>query len=252
MGKLRQDVEGRILSSEQNQATGGVLDSQMEGSEIEQYTSRFHEMCKLYLEMPQGTKRKWEPSNNRTFSPQQSTQHFPALAKVFTATQSDAQGKKVYQGNYPKCNNCSYHHFGPCNMSHPQILTRGVSPRGCDVARITAQDHIEQLYMRFKSKLESSSTAGASGWWCLEVLLGLLGSSKVQVLSFKRLNNGGKWLEMEVEDESGREISSSRTTMELSNLLRVPRRISEVKHPRRVSRTAMMPLVGPSRTAMGP
>ncbi|KAD5508134.1 hypothetical protein E3N88_15837 [Mikania micrantha] len=146
----------------------------MEGSEIEQYTARFHEMCRLYPEMvtpeykkieqyikglpeqiqglvttedstliqpticlahcltdqavalgklpkrgehlkPQGAKRKWEPINNRTFSPQQSTQRFPAPTKVFTTTQSDVQGKKVYQGNYPKCNKCSYHHFGPCN-----------------------------------------------------------------------------------------------------------------------------------------
>ncbi|KAD4585091.1 hypothetical protein E3N88_22692 [Mikania micrantha] len=33
-------------------------------------------------------------------------------------------------------------------VSHPQIPTRGVSPRGCDEARITAHGHIERLYMR--------------------------------------------------------------------------------------------------------
>ncbi|KAD3640173.1 hypothetical protein E3N88_29396 [Mikania micrantha] len=63
---------------------------------------------------PQETKRKWEPSNNRTFSPQQPTQHRPTPAKVFTATQQNTQGKGGYQGNSPKCNLCNYHHFGPC------------------------------------------------------------------------------------------------------------------------------------------
>ncbi|KAD4386230.1 hypothetical protein E3N88_26399 [Mikania micrantha] len=180
----------------------------MEGSEIEQYTARFHELCELYPEMvtpeykkieqyisglpkqiqglvtmedptliqpticlahcltdqavahgklpkrgehlkPQGTKRKWESINNRTFSPQQSTQYLPVPAKVFIATQSGAQGKKVYQGNYPKCNKCSYHHFGPCNRikctrcgknghitrecrANPRSNTSKVTPqRGC-------------------------------------------------------------------------------------------------------------------------
>ena len=46
---------------------------------------------------PQEPKRKWEPSNNRTFSPQQPTQHRPAPAKVFTATQPNTQGKGGYQ-----------------------------------------------------------------------------------------------------------------------------------------------------------
>ncbi|KAD5960497.1 hypothetical protein E3N88_11969 [Mikania micrantha] len=63
---------------------------------------------------PQEPKRKWEPSNNRTFSPQQPTQHRPAPAKVFTATQPNTQGKGGYQGNSPKCNNSNFHHFGPC------------------------------------------------------------------------------------------------------------------------------------------
>ncbi|KAD6795357.1 hypothetical protein E3N88_06253 [Mikania micrantha] len=180
----------------------------MEGSEIEQYTARFHELCELYPEMvtpeykkieqyisglpkqiqglvtmedptliqpticlahcltdqavahgklpkrgehlkPQGTKRKWESIKNRTFSPQQSTQYLPVPAKVFIATQSGAQGKKVYQGNYPKCNKCSYHHFGPCNRikctrcgknghitrecrANPRSNTSKVTPqRGC-------------------------------------------------------------------------------------------------------------------------
>ncbi|KAD6795126.1 hypothetical protein E3N88_06022 [Mikania micrantha] len=34
-------------------------------------------------------------------------------------------------------------------LSHPQIPTLGVSPRGCDVARITAHGHIERLYMSY-------------------------------------------------------------------------------------------------------
>ncbi|KAD2393350.1 hypothetical protein E3N88_40327 [Mikania micrantha] len=42
---------------------------------------------------PQEPKRKWEPSNNRTFSPQQPTQDHPAPTKAFTATQSNNQGK---------------------------------------------------------------------------------------------------------------------------------------------------------------
>ncbi|KAD3336319.1 hypothetical protein E3N88_31838 [Mikania micrantha] len=42
---------------------------------------------------PQEPKRKWEPSNNRVFSPQQPTQHRPAPAKVFTATQPNNQDK---------------------------------------------------------------------------------------------------------------------------------------------------------------
>ncbi|KAD1573174.1 hypothetical protein E3N88_42603 [Mikania micrantha] len=63
---------------------------------------------------PQEPKKKWEPSNNRTFSPQQQTQHRPAPAKAFTATQPNTQGKGGYQGNSPKCNTCNFHHFGPC------------------------------------------------------------------------------------------------------------------------------------------
>ncbi|KAD3641214.1 hypothetical protein E3N88_30438 [Mikania micrantha] len=63
---------------------------------------------------PQEPKKKWEPSNNRTFTPQQQTQHRPASAKAFTATQPNTQGKGGYQGNSPKCNTCNFHHFGPC------------------------------------------------------------------------------------------------------------------------------------------
>ncbi|KAD4982396.1 hypothetical protein E3N88_19067 [Mikania micrantha] len=63
---------------------------------------------------PQEPKKKWEPSNNRTFTPQQQTQHRPAPAKAFTATQPNTQGKGGYQGNSPKCNTCNFHHFGPC------------------------------------------------------------------------------------------------------------------------------------------
>ncbi|KAD3640029.1 hypothetical protein E3N88_29252 [Mikania micrantha] len=43
---------------------------------------------------PQEPKRKWEPSNNRTFSPQQPTQHRPTPAKVFTTTQPNNHDKR--------------------------------------------------------------------------------------------------------------------------------------------------------------
>ncbi|KAD4586603.1 hypothetical protein E3N88_24204 [Mikania micrantha] len=45
--------------------------------------------------------------------------------------------------------------------------------------------------------------------------------------------------------------TASHTAMKLPDPLRVPRRISGVKPPRRMSRTATVPLVGPSRTTMG-
>ncbi|KAD4889198.1 hypothetical protein E3N88_21271 [Mikania micrantha] len=46
---------------------------------------------------PQEPKRKWEPNNNRVFSPPPPAQHRPTPAKVFTATQPNTQGKGGYQ-----------------------------------------------------------------------------------------------------------------------------------------------------------
>ncbi|KAD7477374.1 hypothetical protein E3N88_00510 [Mikania micrantha] len=125
----------------------------MVGSEIEQYCTRFHELCKLCPSMvtPEYKKieqfisglpeqiqsmvtasdlttiqplirlahkltiqaeRKWEPSQHQSHQPQQQQRSAPARA--FTATQPDDKGKGVYQGKYPLCNRCSYHHFGQC------------------------------------------------------------------------------------------------------------------------------------------
>ncbi|KAD5317690.1 hypothetical protein E3N88_17636 [Mikania micrantha] len=57
-------------------------------------------------------KRKWEPSHQQSHQPQQQQRSAPARA--FTATQPDDKGKGVYQGKYPLCNRCSYHHLGQC------------------------------------------------------------------------------------------------------------------------------------------
>ncbi|KAD4586096.1 hypothetical protein E3N88_23697 [Mikania micrantha] len=144
----------------------------MVGSEIEQYCTRFHELCKLcpamvtpeykkveqfisglpeqiqslvtasdlttiqplirlahkltdqavaqgklpkrgeHLKPQESQKRKWEPSHHQSHQPQQQQRSAPARA--FTATQPDDKGKGVYQGKYPLCNRCSYHHFGQC------------------------------------------------------------------------------------------------------------------------------------------
>ncbi|KAD3066671.1 hypothetical protein E3N88_34551 [Mikania micrantha] len=118
----------------------------MVGSEIEQYCTRFHELCKLcpamvtpeykkieqfisglpeqiqsmgklpkrgeHLKPQESQKRKWEPSHHQSHQPQQQQRSAPARA--FTATQPDDKGKGVYQGKYPLCNKCSYHHSGQC------------------------------------------------------------------------------------------------------------------------------------------
>ncbi|KAD3338077.1 hypothetical protein E3N88_33598 [Mikania micrantha] len=152
----------------------GFWNHKMEGSEIEQYTTRFHEWCKQCPEMvtpeykkiepyvsglpeqiqslvimidptllqpticlahhltnqavaqgkllkrgehpkPQDRKRKWEPSHNQTPSSQQLQLHNQsAKTSDSTATQSSTKGKNAYQGKYPKCNRCPYHHNGQC------------------------------------------------------------------------------------------------------------------------------------------
>ncbi|KAD4586600.1 hypothetical protein E3N88_24201 [Mikania micrantha] len=152
----------------------GFWNYKMEGSEIEQYTTRFHEWCKQCPEMvtpdyrkidpyvrglpkqirslitatdptliqpticlayhltnqavaegklpkkgehlkPQDRKRKWEPSHNQTPSSQQMQLHNrSATTSDCTATPSSTKGKNAYQGKYPKCKRCPYHHNGQC------------------------------------------------------------------------------------------------------------------------------------------
>ncbi|KAD7480526.1 hypothetical protein E3N88_03662 [Mikania micrantha] len=152
----------------------GFWNHKMEGSEIEQYTTRFHEWCKQHPEMvtpeykkiesyvsglpeqiqslvnmidptllqpticlahhltdqavaqgklpkkgghlkPQDRKRKWESSQNQTPSSQQMQLHNQsATTSDSTATPSSTKGKNVYQGKYPKCKRCPYHHNGQC------------------------------------------------------------------------------------------------------------------------------------------
>ncbi|KAD3337823.1 hypothetical protein E3N88_33344 [Mikania micrantha] len=152
----------------------GFWNYKMEGSEIEQYTTRFHEWCKQCPEMvtpdyrkidpyvsglpkqiqslitttdptliqpticlayhltnqavaqgklpkrgehlkSQDYKRKRETSHSQTPSSQQMQLHNQsATTNDSTATPSSTKGKNAYQGKYPKCKRCPYHHNGQC------------------------------------------------------------------------------------------------------------------------------------------
>ncbi|KAD3067565.1 hypothetical protein E3N88_35445 [Mikania micrantha] len=90
-------------------------------------------------------------------------------------------------------------------MSHPQIPTHGVIPRGCDVARITAQEQ-----------------GGGGGGWC----------SRVPPPSFfkvYKLHNGLLWLPMVKKG-----CNRASGTRNVERLRRVPR--STVKKVLRVAR----------------
>ncbi|KAD3068021.1 hypothetical protein E3N88_35901 [Mikania micrantha] len=174
----------------------------MEGSEIEQYTARFHEWCKQCPEMvtpdyrkidpyvsglpeqirnlitttdptliqpticlahhltnqavtqgklpkrgehlkPQDRKRKWESSHNQTPSPSQLQFHNQSTTTSdSTATPSSTKGKNVYQGKYPKCNRCPYHHNGQCERYRCRKCGRnGHMAKECRSKQVGSKDN---------------------------------------------------------------------------------------------------------------
>ncbi|KAI3712629.1 hypothetical protein L1987_71189 [Smallanthus sonchifolius] len=131
---------------------GEFWNLKMEGSEIELYTTRSHElaiMCPHMLTdqaVTQGTlplrdsvakptdshKRKFDhhsnthnhsnshskgpQSNQPQFNqPQQQQQRRFELTKNFNQSTSSGQNQGGYAGKSPKCNKCNLHHFGFCN-----------------------------------------------------------------------------------------------------------------------------------------
>ncbi|KAD3068713.1 hypothetical protein E3N88_36593 [Mikania micrantha] len=89
----------------------------------------------------------------------------------------------------------------------------------------------------------TSNDAGPRGWWWFQApnMDSKLQSSSI--LSFKDL----QWLPRDIVD-----WHPSRTAEKSEKIPRDTRRNSGFKPPRRMSRTATGPPVGPSRTAMGP
>ncbi|GKB32981.1 reverse transcriptase domain-containing protein [Tanacetum coccineum] len=56
-------------------------------------------------------KRKWEGDHNGGSNQQQNKEH-----KVFRAHAVGPNNKKEYAGTLPLCNNCKFHHNGPCTI----------------------------------------------------------------------------------------------------------------------------------------
>ncbi|KAI3732380.1 hypothetical protein L1987_63584 [Smallanthus sonchifolius] len=73
---------------------GEFWNLKMEGSEIELYTTRSHELATM---CPHMQHRRFEPTKN------------------FNQSTSSGQNQGGYAGNSPKCNKCNFHHFGFCN-----------------------------------------------------------------------------------------------------------------------------------------
>ncbi|KAI3827998.1 hypothetical protein L1987_02087 [Smallanthus sonchifolius] len=125
---------------------GEFWNLKMEGSEIELYTTRSHELAGMCPHMQairlahkltdqvvtQGTlpprrsaskpadnnKCKFDNNvKNKGFQPNQPQQQQRRFepTKNFNQSTSSGQGQSSYAGRYPKCNKCGYHHTGTCD-----------------------------------------------------------------------------------------------------------------------------------------
>ncbi|KAI3802031.1 hypothetical protein L1987_30154 [Smallanthus sonchifolius] len=122
---------------------GEFWNLKMEGSEIELYTPRSHELATMCPHMVTTDYKRIELYIRGLVPQIQSTQQRRfEPTKNFNQTTSSSQNKGGYAGKYPKCNKCNFHHFGVCN--HCQRCGKiGHAAKDCR-GELQAKQHFQQ------------------------------------------------------------------------------------------------------------
>ncbi|KAI3744724.1 hypothetical protein L1987_57815 [Smallanthus sonchifolius] len=163
---------------------GEFWNLKMEGSEIELYTTRSHELATMCPHMtirlahkltdqavtqgtlpPRGSVSKPTDNNKRKFDhhshfhsnskgsqpnqPQHQQQRKFEPARNFNQTTSSGPNQGEYAGRYPKCNKCGYHHTGTCDRQRCQrCAMMGHAAKDCRVALPNKQPFQSQGFTR--------------------------------------------------------------------------------------------------------
>ncbi|KAF5766642.1 putative nucleotidyltransferase, Ribonuclease H [Helianthus annuus] len=96
---------------------------------------------------PSDNKRKWEGDSNKGSATVQSQVQQRKTDNYQSPGQQSSgnQGRGVYRGNHPRCNNCNRHHSGQCNKGRCQrCLKMGHEAKDCRSPRPVTQNQQQQ------------------------------------------------------------------------------------------------------------